>query len=324
MTPEYLVTGATGFIGGRLVKTLVRQDLKVRALVRPNSDVTALRKLGVPFARCDLMKDDMSAYMSPSTRLVHIAGPGLSDLVSGKETASENISNLVAAAHKVDIAKFVYLSSIKARPPGFHNKSGGEYKLDIYGSKKRMEETILQDSLKSVPWTIIRAPATYGHPDRKSWEIFRVTQKRIVPILPSGSAAKFTIIHVDDLARTLRLATQPKILDNTIFEAGNAPALSWNDLTAILWQSGSLTVVCPPSLLRFGLSCVRWFIGWHSHGVSLINDRLDDLTIYEWIATNDFATPAAFVPRISLEDGLRAECRKYGVGTSDDKREQAV
>ena len=45
-----LVTGATGFLGGRLARRLVDEGYPVRALVRKSSNMAALRALGVEIA----------------------------------------------------------------------------------------------------------------------------------------------------------------------------------------------------------------------------------------------------------------------------------
>ena len=47
MQNVHLITGATGFIGGALARTLVEQGERVRALVRPTSDLSRLDGLEV-------------------------------------------------------------------------------------------------------------------------------------------------------------------------------------------------------------------------------------------------------------------------------------
>jgi dihydroflavonol-4-reductase len=49
-----LVTGATGFVGSRLVALLARNGDEVRALARPSSDAHALDGLPVAIVRGDL------------------------------------------------------------------------------------------------------------------------------------------------------------------------------------------------------------------------------------------------------------------------------
>src|SRR3954469_14021987 len=49
-----LVTGATGLLGSHIVERLVARGDRVRALVRPGSDVSFLQTLGVELAYGDL------------------------------------------------------------------------------------------------------------------------------------------------------------------------------------------------------------------------------------------------------------------------------
>ena len=49
-----LVTGATGFIGGNLVRLLLADGFQVRALVRPNSDQCNLAGLPLEIVTGDL------------------------------------------------------------------------------------------------------------------------------------------------------------------------------------------------------------------------------------------------------------------------------
>ena len=42
MTQRYLITGATGFVGGHFAEACIARGHSVRAIVRPQSDVTLL------------------------------------------------------------------------------------------------------------------------------------------------------------------------------------------------------------------------------------------------------------------------------------------
>ncbi len=50
----HLITGATGFIGGRLAGRLAREGAAVRCLVRAGSDSSRLERLGVATVVGDL------------------------------------------------------------------------------------------------------------------------------------------------------------------------------------------------------------------------------------------------------------------------------
>jgi len=70
-----LVTGASGFIGKHLVKTLVKQGRDVRCLVRKNSDISYLEELGVEFFYGDLLKQESLKNIAKDVNIVyHLAG----------------------------------------------------------------------------------------------------------------------------------------------------------------------------------------------------------------------------------------------------------
>jgi dihydroflavonol-4-reductase len=70
-----LVTGATGFLGGHLVRLLVDRGDEVRALVRAETDAPPLRELGVEVVRGDVREDGAARAASAGCALVfHLAG----------------------------------------------------------------------------------------------------------------------------------------------------------------------------------------------------------------------------------------------------------
>ena len=52
---KVLITGAAGFVGSHLAKSLLRDGHAVRGFVRPTKDTSALKQLGVEIARGDLV-----------------------------------------------------------------------------------------------------------------------------------------------------------------------------------------------------------------------------------------------------------------------------
>ncbi len=96
-----LVTGATGFIGGHLVKRLVRDGYQVRTLVRPTSDTDSLEQLGAELATGDLTAPDTLARAAEGCRYVFHCGAMVSDWATPDEVRAVNVAgtrNLLSAS----------------------------------------------------------------------------------------------------------------------------------------------------------------------------------------------------------------------------------
>lgn len=112
-----LVCGATGDLGGRIVRLLVKDGRQVRALVRPTTDATRLKADGVGAIRGDL-RDPASlgpalARIDTVVTTVNAIGrilAGATDLtiadVDGKGT-----QNLIRAAEQAGVDRFVFVSA---------------------------------------------------------------------------------------------------------------------------------------------------------------------------------------------------------------------
>ena len=66
-----LVTGATGFIGKRLVRTLLDQGYRVTCLVRKNSNLDSLEHSGCKFVYGDLT-EDVEALAAHRIEMLHL------------------------------------------------------------------------------------------------------------------------------------------------------------------------------------------------------------------------------------------------------------
>ncbi|MDC0685083.1 NAD-dependent epimerase/dehydratase family protein [Sorangium atrum] len=100
-----LVTGATGFIGGNLVRRLVRDGHRVRAFVRPSADTSALDGLPVERVEGDLRSPaSVSAALSGCERVFH-CGAKISVASRGAEVMRELFeTNVLGTIHVVRAA----------------------------------------------------------------------------------------------------------------------------------------------------------------------------------------------------------------------------
>ena len=108
-----LVTGGTGFIGGRLVRRLVSRGRRVRVLFRPSSRLDGLPTEGVELALGDVT--DASALrraMHGIDILYHLAATMSGDRADHKRGTVEGTRKVLDAAVKAGVRKVVYVSSL--------------------------------------------------------------------------------------------------------------------------------------------------------------------------------------------------------------------
>ena len=109
-----VVTGGTGFIGGRLVEELVGNGYEVRCLVRDTSDVKALKELGADLVHGDLGNTDSLRKLPHGSDVVFHLAAHVSDWGERNEFYRYNVDatrTLLEASHKAGVKRFVHMSS---------------------------------------------------------------------------------------------------------------------------------------------------------------------------------------------------------------------
>jgi dihydroflavonol-4-reductase len=112
------VTGATGHIGNVLVRRLIDQGVRVRALVPPGEDSIPLDGLAVELVEGDVL--DLRALQQAfkgAQVVYHLAGmisimPGVNEMV--RRVNLEGTKNVLKAARQEGVRRLVYTSSIHA------------------------------------------------------------------------------------------------------------------------------------------------------------------------------------------------------------------
>jgi nucleoside-diphosphate-sugar epimerase len=109
-----LLTGATGFIGGRLAERLAREGRPVRCLVRASSDTAQLQALGVEIVVGDLTEPRSLAPAVAGCAVVFHCGALVSDWALRTEIAAVNVAgtrSLLDACRSASVRRFIHLSS---------------------------------------------------------------------------------------------------------------------------------------------------------------------------------------------------------------------
>lgn len=131
-----LVTGAAGHIGNVLVRELLSDGRKVRALIVPGEDISSLDGLDVELAKGNVL--DLSSIeeaMKDVTIVFHLAGvisimPGKNEWM--RQVNVEGTKNVVKAAKKMKVSRLVYTSSIHALSRNWIGKIDENVPFDPY------------------------------------------------------------------------------------------------------------------------------------------------------------------------------------------------
>ena len=112
---KYFVTGATGFVGGVLVKKLCEQRHEVHALVRDLNKAKDLQEIGVKLFKGDVTdKASMREGLQGVDGVFHVAGwykIGTRDKSDGERVNIQGTRNVLELMQELKIPKGVYTST---------------------------------------------------------------------------------------------------------------------------------------------------------------------------------------------------------------------
>jgi dihydroflavonol-4-reductase len=125
-----LVTGANGFIGSHIVRSLLARGYPVRAFVRNNADTRNLSWLNIEIVRGDLLKAGTIVDAADGCKaIIHAAGWINTHPLNSWRVWEVNFigtANLLTAAHKAGVDKVIYTASIFTLGVGTGGQSANE------------------------------------------------------------------------------------------------------------------------------------------------------------------------------------------------------
>lgn len=198
------VTGATGFVGTNLIQELDRAGWEIIALVRPNSDMTELKKCKkVAFASGDIMdKNSLDAGIPEGVEAVfHVAG-SVGPVPHGQENSRFAINqigtrNVIESCLKKKIGRFLYTSTVltydflgrvgfdETTPP--NNNS-----TDAYAHSKRLADIEVEKGLAAgLDVVFLHPSAIFGAYDKVTWsKMFLEIERGLpLPFAPPGGGS---------------------------------------------------------------------------------------------------------------------------------------
>jgi nucleoside-diphosphate-sugar epimerase len=288
------ITGATGFVGARLVARAVDAGHEVAALTRkPQPERENIRwvrgALDEPAA--------LAALVEGADAVIHVAG-----VVNARDHAGfvagniEGTRAILAAAEAARVRHFVHVSSLAAREPSLSN----------YGSSKAEAERLVRDS--ALDCAIVRPPAIYGPGDMEMRDMFRIAQRGVVLLPPRG---RLSILHVDDLDRLLLVLAAGGGAD-TLYEVDDGRHWTYAEFGRAIGAAVGRSVQpihLPAALLRLAATIDGKVRGDEA---KLTPDRVGYLVHPDWTATPSLRPPPhLWTPHIPAAKGLAETAAWY-------------
>jgi nucleoside-diphosphate-sugar epimerase len=222
---DTFVTGATGFIGRRLVDALVDAGHKVRALVRDPAKAQFLHRPGVELVQGDLGAPvSLHEGVTGAQRVFHCGGL-VGDWLRPEETRRINVEGtraLLTACTSAGVERVVYLSSLSVYGLGHHHgtyeTAPHRYSGDVYLDSKIDAERMVRVFMdRDGPEMVILRPGfVYGPGDQRFMpRLLEALARRQFAYIGDGSKV-LNIGYVDDVVHAALLA------DSTRAAAGQA------------------------------------------------------------------------------------------------------
>ncbi len=226
---KVLVTGATGFIGGRVVETIhLTGDANVRAAIRTWGSAARLGRMRVEIAKVNLLrKEEVEKAVDGVTDVVHCAkGP--------YDVTVEGTRHLAEVAMQKGVERFIHMSTAEV----YGDVEGTvtedfslKYTGNEYNRMKIDAEKVCWDYQgKGLPVVVLRPSIVYG-PFSKDWTVYfaNLFLRGKGGILEKYGEGTCNLVYIDDLVRAILLFLDHEKAVGQAFNINGNEKLTWNE-----------------------------------------------------------------------------------------------
>jgi nucleoside-diphosphate-sugar epimerase len=211
---KIFVTGGSGFVGKRLIRRLMREQHEVSALARSGLATSLLEQLGARVIRGTLDDiDEWEAQLEGHDVVIHLAAP--SDFWGSWELYYNGITwatiNLLAAAAKMNVKRFVFVSSktaLQDTQPLLDIDETAPYPWEpnsYRGKAKQLAEREILSFRSDVHCVILRPPYIWGEGNKGIENVIAKIRSGRFRWINDGKATIETV-HAENVVEAIALA----------------------------------------------------------------------------------------------------------------------
>ncbi|EHL32665.1 UDP-glucose 4-epimerase family protein [Legionella drancourtii] len=310
---KILVTGATGFVGKRLVPELIAAGHEVRCAVSRRVDWLHAEQVVVDKLEHN---PDWGEALSGMDVVIHLAARVhvmkekaefvLDDYCKINSIATRNLAKQAAKHH---VKRFIFLSSIKVngeftlKGTPFTEESSAQPE-DPYGQSKLYAEQYLRviSQNTGLEVVIIRPPLIYGPEVKANFlRMLRLVKKGLP--LPFGKVENSRhLVYVGNLVSALCMVVAHPEAANQTYLVADDDSLSLTQLMSLIGYEMNVNVRLIPIPVRFMEFSFRIL------GLSKLNMRLFGSLE---VSNNKIKSQLGWVPPVSSTEGLKETVKWY-------------
>jgi len=310
-----LVTGATGFIGGRLAQRLAAEEgAIVTGTGRNLAKVPHVQAAGVQLVQADLLDEAAMRQVMAGQEIVFHCAAWLMRHGGEEEAHQFNVTateTLVRLAAEAGVRRFVQVSSFAAYGPPTQAVMDESVPLnpnqpDVYGRTKALGEmrAFAVGQEVGVEVTAIRPATVYG-PRSIDWtlRLMQMVQKGVPVILGKADGLAYPV-YIDNLIDGMMLAAVRPEAAGEAFQFCD-PQVDWR---TFFGYYGRMCNKPLRSLPQWGAVILAWAAEIFHLPLPLNRERLKFYSRKTRFPTTKAETLLGYQPRVSLDEGMaRAE-----------------
>jgi nucleoside-diphosphate-sugar epimerase len=310
---KVLVTGATGFVGGRLVPHLLREGKEVRVFVRQADRLDRSFRSQVDVVEgCLESENDVDRAISGCGQVFHLAALARAHVRDPRDyfrINTDSVEMLLRSSARQGVRRFVHVSSVLALPPEKWSAAWGISRRPThYGESKRESELLVRkyvadghDAVMVRPGRVY-GPGPWNDANGVTRMMAMYLEGRFRFQLADGDV-QANYVHVDDVAAGLALAARKGRCGEAYALGGENASLAdfLGTVADITGVHRRLLRIPPQTVLPVAHLCSWW--GQCGGSVSLTPAWLNNFLEHRPLDITSSKIDLGYAPR-SLRTGL--------------------